>query len=699
MSDQHFAPGWTGYDKRVQVQTYDVTRFLRQGRNVIAATLADGWYTGFLGWDGKRNHYGGYPLRFRASLKVLDGSETTLVTDASWKAAHGPILFADFYRGEHHDARKAMPGWTSPNFDDTGWHAVDVADENRNLVGTAGAEVRVSQEIKPRQISNPQPGEYVFDMGQNMVGWVRLRVRGPAGTTITLRHAEMLKPDGTLYTENLRTADSVDRYILSGRGWEVWEPQFTFHGFRYVAMTGFPGRPNLNTITGRVAHSDIPQALEFSTDNPQLNQLQSNIDWGQRGNFLSVPTDCPQRDERLGWMGDAQVFVRTACMNRDVASFFTKWMGDVNTAQHVGAFPDVVPTMLGPGGAGAPAWGDAGVIVPWTLYECYGDTRLLQQSFSHMAAWVDRIAKMNPDFLWKQGRGSDYGDWLSINALTDKEVLATAFFAHSAHLVAQAASVLGKASEQAQYQRLFESIARAFLQAYVDASTGKIRGDTQTAYALALRFGLLPHDLQSKAGQHLVANIKARDNHLSTGFVGVSHLLPALSQVGRDDVAYALLTQTTFPSWLYSIQQGATTIWERWDGWTEDKGFQTPGLNSFNHYSFGAVGEWMYENIAGLSPLAPGWKRIRVRPVPGANLKRASATLQTPYGPLVSRWELNKGHFRLHVVIPANTTARVHVPGKVMKHTATSGAVQAQSDEGGTVFPVGSGAWEFTSTM
>lgn len=700
VGDQTFAPGFTNYHHRVQVQTYDVASLLKQGRNVITATLADGWYAGTLGWTGDRNSYGPYPLRLRARLDLLDGAKESLVTDAQWKVTHGPVSFADFYDGERYDARKELTGWERPGFKDDQWDAVDAAKLDKVLTSEPAAAVRVTQELKPQKVTNPRPGEYVFDMGQNMVGWVRLRVRGPAGTTVTLRHGEMLHPDGTLYTENLRDAESTDSYTLSGRGTEVWEPHFTFHGFRYVSLAGFPGRPTKDTIVGRVAHSDIPQTLKFSTDNQLLNQLQSNIDWGQRGNFLSVPTDCPQRDERLGWMGDAQVFARTACLNRDVAAFFTKWLRDVNAVQHEGSFTDIAPTMTPRSpGQGTPGWGDAGVIVPWTMYECYGDRRLLEDSFPHMTAWVDRLARANPDFLWKNKRGSDLGDWLAVRATTDKEVLATAFFGYSTRIASQAAAALGNTEAAERYKVLHANIGRAFTDSYVDKASGKIRGDTQTAYVLALRFGLVPDDLRSKVAQQLIKNLQAHDNHLSTGFIGVSHLLPALSQMGRDDLAYTVLLQTSFPSWLYSINQGATTIWERWDGWTPEKGFQNPAMNSFNHYSFGSVGEWMYENIAGLQPLSPGWKRIRVRPIPGRGLKRATGEMKTPYGTLVSRWTLENQKFNLHVQIPVNTTAEVHVPGKVLDAGVPKGAARGKEAAAGSVFEVGSGTWDFASSM
>jgi alpha-L-rhamnosidase len=687
VGEEYFAPGWTDYAKRVQVQTYDITPLLRKGRNAIVATLADGWYAGKLGWAANaEDPWAIYPLRFRARLFIEGDNSASIVTDSSWKASTGPVRLASLYNGEKYDARDEQIGIDRPGFDDSDWQPANAKALNHRLVATPGAAVRVTQELKPKSMTTPRPAVYVFDMGQNLVGWVRMTVRGPAGTQVTLRFAEMLNPDGTIYTENLRTAKATDAYTLSGRGVETWEPRFTFHGFRYVEITGFPGKPTKDTLLGRVAHSDIPSTLSFSTSSKLLNQLQSNIDWGQRGNFVSVPTDCPQRDERLGWMGDANIFVQTACMNRDVAAFFTKWIRDVNDGQNKGSYRDVAPSVPALRDIGAPAWGDAGVNVPMALYECYADRQLLEESFPHMEGWIDYILRNNPDLLWKNARGNDFGDWLSIGDESDKEVLGTAFFARSTDQVARAAAILGREIEVKKYTALAGRIRQAFVKAYVDSETGAIRSGTQTLYALALRFGLLPEKLAAKAGQQLIANIERHGTHLSTGFVGVSHLLPALSQVGRDDVAFSLLNQTSYPSWLYSVTQGATTIWERWNGWTRHDGFADPSMNSFNHYSFGSVGAWMYGNIAGLQPLAAGWKRIGVQPKPQGGIDHASAAMKTPYGKLVSTWSVKRGVFVLNVEIPVNTTADVSVPG--------------QSSRGNdAVFQVGSGKWTFSSRL
>jgi alpha-L-rhamnosidase len=695
-----FAPGWTDYAKRLQYQTYDVTSLLVEGENVLGAILGDGWFQGKIGWM-RRAHgvYGPGPTRLllRLDVEKADGGRLVVTSDESWKGAPGPILQSDFMDGETYDARLERPGWDRAGFDAGGWDAVDVIEDKapRKLVAQPDAGVRVTEELLPVSVKEPKPGVFVFDLAQNMVGWVRLRVSGPAGTAVTLRFAEMLNPDGTVYVANLRKAKCTDRYVLRGEGEEVWEPRFTFHGFRYVEVTGYPGRPGPGAVTGRVAHSAMPVHGSFSCSSKMLNKLQQNIVWGQRGNFLSIPTDCPQRDERLGWMGDAQIFVRTACFNMDAAAFFTKWCRDVVDAQNPdGAFADVAPRLSGvlPPDA-SPAWGDAGVICPWVVYLCTGDRQILQEHYPAFVKWVEHVRRANPDLLWTKRVGNNYGDWVAVGSNTDKGVLATAYFAQTTRLVSRIAKVLGKEEDARKYEELFGRIRAAFNKAYV-APDGKIKSHTQTCYLLALRFDLLPEGLRPAAVRYLVEDIRAHGTHLTTGFLGVGHLLPALSEAGQWDVAYRLLLNETFPSWGYSIKHGATTIWERWDGWTAEKGFQDPGMNSFNHYSFGSVGEWMYAHIAGidLDPENPGYKRVLVRPRPGGGLTFAKGELQTPYGRVATEWRIEAKQFRLKVVIPPNATAVVTLPYARNAREggrALSGAVQE----------IGSGAYEFSADV
>ncbi|BDI31194.1 hypothetical protein CCAX7_32450 [Capsulimonas corticalis] len=574
------------------------------------------------------------------------------------------------------------------------------------MVGQHGPPIRVTEHIKPIGMTEPAPGVYIVDLGQNMVGWTRLKVQAKAGTRIQLRFAEMLDPKGQVYTTNLRSAKSTDTYICKGGGVEVWEPHFTFHGFRYVEVTGYPGKPAMDAVTGCVIGSDTPKTGTFECSSPLVNQLQHNIVWGQRGNFISIPTDCPQRDERLGWMGDAQIFVRTATYNRDTAGFYEKWMQDVEDAQSSqGGFSDVSPRTVDDSD-GAPAWGDAGVIVPWTVYQAYGDKGIVEKHWAAMNRWMDYITSVNPGGLWMERRNNDFGDWLSINADTPKDVLATAYYAYDASLMARMARALGHTEEAAKYDALFAHIKDAFNTAFVSPD-GKIKGDTQTGYVLALRFQLLPDALRPMAATHLTDDIAAKNSHLSTGFVGVGYLCPTLTATGHNDVAYKLLQNDTFPSWGFSIRQGATTIWERWDGWTPDKGFQDPGMNSFNHYSLGSVGQWLYQDVAGIDtdPDQPGYKHILMHPHPGPGLSHASATFDSIHGPITSAWKIDNGVFVWNVTVPANTTATAWIPaagadgvtesGK--KIDSASGVKFVREESGSAVYELQSGTYRFSA--
>ena len=706
VGDHVLAPDWTDYHKRVRYQAYDVTGLVQNGDNALAATLGNGWYSGHLG-NGGFQQYGTVPaLLAQLEITYHNGTVERVSTDATWKTHASPTVASDFMLGETYDARAELPGWDAPGYDDHAWTAAHVRDEKpRSLDSQVAPPVRQTAEKNPIALAEPAPGRWTYDLGQNMVGVVRLKVSAPAGTVVTIRHAEMLNPDGTVYTANLRGAPSTDTYTCRGGGEETWQPKFTFHGFRYVELTGLPAKPAADAVTGIVLGTDNPVAGSFTTSNPLVNQLVSNIEWGERGNYLSVPTDCPQRDERLGWMGDAEVFVRTGTDVADIDAFFTKWLVDVDDAQTpAGAFTSVSPDRGA--GAGAPAWGDAGVICPWTIYEAYGDRRLLEANLSAMIKWVEWCRQHSTNGLRDNAkeRGGDYGDWLSIHADTPKDVIGTAYYAYSTHLVARACRALGRDEESAKYDALFQDIRAAFDHAYVDGD-GRIKGNTQCDYAMALKFELLPDELRPKAVQYLADDIAAKGNHLSTGFVGVSYLLPVLTAGGRLDVAYALLNQDTFPSWLFSVKQGATTIWERWDGWTPDKGFQDAGMNSFNHYSLGSCGEWLYDTVAGIGwdPAAPGYKHLVIRPRPGGGLTMAKAGLKTVYGQVGSAWTLADGRFNYELTVPANTTATVTLPaadastvtadGKPL--TELSDAKLTAPQEGDVTFTLGSGSYQF----
>ncbi|MBN2505145.1 MAG: family 78 glycoside hydrolase catalytic domain [Verrucomicrobia bacterium] len=697
-----FNPGWTDYHQRVQYHVYDVTSLLRRGDNALGIVLGDGWYAGFVGLAG-RCRYGEQPLAMaQLEVELADGSQQTIVTDGSWKAATGPLRHSDLLMGECYDARLERPGWNRPGFDDTAWQPASVVSKHVRRVAAPDAPVRKTRELRPVSVAEPKPGRFVFDLGQNLVGRVRLKARGRAGDEITLRFGEMTHPDGTLYVENLREARCTDTYVLRGGGTEVYEPRFTFHGFRYVELTGCRGRPGRDAITALVLHSDMPIAGVFECSNPLVNRLQANILWGQRGNFLSIPTDCPQRDERLGWTGDAQVFLRTATYQMDVAAFFTKWCQDVADAQRPdGAFTDVAPFVAA--ASGTAAWGDAGVLCPWTLYRVYGDRQLLERHYAAGQRWIAYLSNHSTNGLRPATR---YGDWLSIDADTPLDLLATAYFAHSAETMARIADVLNEPEAARRYQDLFRRIRAAFNAAYVGPD-GRIRGNTQTAYLMALEFDLLPPETRPRAVQHLVADLRARGDRLSTGFIGVGLLLPVLTRAGHVDLAYRLLTQDAFPSWLHSVKQGATTIWERWDGWTRERGFQTPWMNSFNHYSLGSVGRWLYESVAGIGMAEerPAFKRIVIRPHPGGGLRWARAEYQSMHGLISSRWEIRRGRFRLTVATPPNTRAAVHVPAGRLEAVRENGkpvrignGIREMSyEDGHAVFEVGSGRYEFSA--
>jgi alpha-L-rhamnosidase len=703
VSQDRFTPGWTDYSKRVYYRAYDVTKSLRYGANALGAILADGWFSGFVGYGQMRDHYGKNP-RFRAQLQIdyADGSSNVIATGPNWKASSGATRDADFLMGESFDAR-LVNNWDQPRFDDHQWSPVLTGAEVDPLLQAHPAPpVRQFALLYPRNIFQPRPGIYVVDLGQNFAGVARLKCSGPSGRKITLRFAERLNPDGTIYTVNLRSARATDTYICGGRGVETWEPRFTFHGFQYVEITGLPAQPSPDTITGVALSSDTTDASTFDCSDPMLNRLARNIYWTQRANFIDVPTDCPQRDERLGWTGDAQVYIRAATLNEDVQAFFTKWLVDVQDAQRAdGQFPMVAPLKVA-GDDGGPAWADAGVICPWTVYQVYGDKRILERHYDSMARFIDFCKNRSTADLLPPKRFHCFGDWLNINDDTPNTVICTAYFAHSTDLMARIAEVLGKTDDAVKYNDLFQRLKAAFNRAYV-ADDGRITGDSQTDYVLALSFGLLDADKQKLAAQRLVENIKKRDWHLSTGFIGTKSLMLTLSQIGRYDVASRLIHNDTFPSWGFSIKQGATSIWERWDGWTPNNGFQDPGMNSFAHYSFGAVYQWMVENIAGIRAALPAYDHIVIAPQPDDRLTYADTTYDSIHGPIETHWEKDGTTLRVKVSIPANTTATIRLPAKQEKDVREGGhrASRApgiqflQMDAGVAVFEVASGSYDF----
>ncbi len=710
VSDDFFSPGWTDYKKRVYYRTYDVTGLVRRGENAIGAMLADGWFSGYLGYQGARDLYGKWP-RFRAQLHLefSDGTGTEIATGPDWKATTGPLLAADFLKGETYDARLERVGWDDPGCDDSTWdYVVAGAKELQPLVQAhPGPPVREIQEFKPQRITQPVPGVYVLDLGQNFAGVPRLKLKGRPGQKITLRFAERLNPDGTIYTANLRTARSTDTYICKGKGLEVWQPRFTFHGFQYIEVTGLGEKPGDDTVVGIALSSDTPIVGSFDCSDPMLNRLHRNIYWTQRGNFIEIPTDCPQRDERLGWTGDAQVYLRAAALNTDVHAFFTKWLVDLDEdgQRADGQFPCVAPVVVA-GPDGGPAWADAGVLCPWTVYSMYADRRVLEKHYGAMTRFIEFCrARSTPDLL-PPAKFHCFGDWLSIKADTPKEVIYTAYFAYSTLLTARAAEVLGKSDDAATYNSLFEQIRAAFNRAYV-APDGRIKGNTQAGYVLALAFDLVQGEAAKQAAEYLVEDIKQRGWHLSTGFVGTKDLMPVLSKIGRTDVAFRLLHQDTFPSWGFSIKHGATSIWERWDGWTPEKGFQDPGMNSFAHYSFGAVYQWMVDNIGGILRAAPGYKQILIAPQVDDQLTAAAVSYRSIHGLIATQWKRQGNQFLLEVTIPANTTAILALPAASEAAIRESGRPLGQAeairvvrqDSNRMYLSVGSGTYSFAAAQ
>ena len=714
MGNAYLTPGWTSYNKRLQYQAYDVTGLLQKGANVLTVSLGSGWYRGFLAWGGNKNVYGKkLGLLLQINIEYTDGTKQTIVSDGSWKSAVGAIKSAEIYDGEIYDARDAKEGWEKPGYDDSKWTPVNEAEyANQNLIATRNELIVKHEVFKPVRILTTPKGEKVIDFGQNLVGWVVLKAKGHAGDSIIVSHAEILDKAGNFYTDNLRAAKARDIYILKGGEQEVFEPHFTFHGFQYIRIEGYPGDLKPEDFTAVALYSDMKKTGSFTSSNQLINQLQHNIQWGQRGNFLDVPTDCPQRDERLGWTGDAQVFSRTATFNMGVDNFFSKWLQDVAADQQPnGSVPFVVPNVLGPGAGGSTGWADVSTIIPWNLYLAYGDKQVLEQQYGSMKAWVDYMKSKSINDLWNTG--FHFGDWLFYrpdddndgrSAVTDKYLIAQCFYANSTQLLIKAAAVLGKTDDVSAYSALLQKIKEAFTKEYMTPN-GRLVSGTQTAYVLALNFDMLPESLRSQAAMRLADNVKDYGYHLTTGFLGTPYLCHVLSRFGYTDIAYKLLLQETYPSWLYPVKMGATTIWERWDGEKPDSSFQTPGMNSFNHYSYGAIGDWMYRVVAGLDTYedGPGYKHISIIPHAGGGLTMAAADLETHYGKISSHWKMENGRLILDVEIPVNTQATILIPATATQKVTESGISLADvkdlrvspADKGTVHVDAGSGKYHF----
>lgn len=660
VGEDYFAPGWTNYKQRIQYQTYDVTAVL-QRENKLDIIVGNGWYKGILGFTNQPNNYGDkVATLLELHIWYEDGTREIVRTDHQWNCTTGQIRASEFYLGETIDTTYESP---DPQ-------PVQILDlDYARLIAQESEPVRITKRIKPVELIRTPQGEVVLDFGQNMSGIVEVRVNGRPGQRIVLRHAEVLDKDGNLYTENLREAKSIDTYICRG-GEQVLLPHFTFHGFRYIAVEGMGDELNSDDFTACVLHTDMEHTGKFYCSNQLVNRLQSNIEWGQRSNFLDIPTDCPQRDERLGWTGDAQVFGKTAAFNFNTALFFRKWLRDLaseQTMEH--GVPHVIPNILGDQD-GVAAWSDAATIIPWTIYNEYGDARLLREQYQSMKNWVEYIrARETENHLWQSG--FQYGDWLALDkevgegrtGATDIYMVATAFYAYSTKLVYSAAQILGYEDDYTEYQRLYQGIKEGFNKEFI-TQTGRMVSETQTGCILALYFDLAKDEYRERILHSLAASLSSHKYHLTTGFVGTPYICHVLTQNGRHDLAGKLLLQEDLPSWLYAVKMGATTIWERWDSMKPDGSFDESGMNSFNHYAYGSIGDWMYQRLAGIQLAKPAYKHSILAPQLTQGLTNVTAAIETMYGKLACSWQCKDGEITVEVTVPANATATLYLPEK-----------------------------------
>lgn len=668
------APGWTEYPKSIQYQYHDLTKYINQGENVIGAIVGDGWYSSNLSGLGRGRYGTAVAFMMNLTIEYEDGSVDTVVTDESWNSNSGAVVYSDNQNGEYYDANLDPEGWSCPGYDDSAWHRT-VKVRNTNAASTRfkaslGPQVREMLTLDPVSIDLAD-GKYIVDMGQNMVGYASIRLDCPKGTVITVRHGEMLNdanegergsdgPRGSLYTANLRTALQKDVYICKGKD-DVYEPRFTFHGFRYLEISGLDKAPAIEDIKGHVLYSACQPAGYLETSNEMVNKLFSNVLWGQRGNFVSLPTDCPQRDERLGWTGDAEVFCKSACYNMDCHSFYIKYLEDLFEAQKPdGAITDIAPMIKWDNGNdlvgnGNAAWGDAAFVIPYTLYCMYGDKLTVKKHYNDMKRYFEYLDSTTVNYIRPY---FGYGDWLSVDDFTPHDVLTTAFFAYDAILMNQMAKILGNKDDEKYYKEMFAKIKAAWQDKFLEPD-GKIKGDTQTCYLMALKFGLVCGNKKKQAEKHLVRKIEEKNNHLSTGFVGVSYLLPILCDIGRADLAYTLLLNDTYPSWGYSIKNGATTVWERWNSYTLEQGFGDVGMNSFNHYSLGSCVEWMFSYMAGIKPKNAGFSTFEISPCFDKRLDYVKCSYNSIKGLIKSSWCKTETGYEIEITVPVNTTCYV----------------------------------------
>lgn len=725
VSSDVLAPGWTDFRQHVYYQTYDVTALLAPGGNALGALLAPGWYSTPLEWFQQPNNYGVTPPALRAQLRIeyADGSVEWVASDSNWQASTSPILSSEIYDGETQDARRIEPGWSTAGFAADGWHkTVSIAPTPVKILAQDFEPIRVEREVSAVSVTQPKPGVYVYDFGQNLAGIERLRVSGPAGTDVRVRFAEIINDDGTIYTDNLRTAKATDHFILAGKGEEEFVPQFTFHGFRYAEITGLPSAPGKSALTALVLHTAAPFTDQLATGSPLVNKLWSIIQWGQRSNFVGVPTDCPQRDERLGWAADAQVFWRAATYNMDLGAFSRKFAADLRGTQ-LGSpyFGIYAPGTSSPHSSGHGAgWSDAGVVIPWTAWLQTGDTLVIDENWGAMEKYLSAIEAANPDHLWKNDGGIPFGDWLSPEGETQYGLIASAYWAYDAELMRQMAHATGRSGDEQKYAAMFEKIRAAFEKTYVRPDglvLGADKGqpafggpapaavspdDTQTGYVLALHMNLLPDNLRAAAAQKLVDKIQANHGLLATGFLGTPYLLEELTKSGHTDRAFQVLLNTRYPSWGYLIEHGATTMWERWNG---DQMKDKPGMNSYNHYAYGAVGDWIARYAAGVdaTPLDAGFHTVVLQPHFDARLGSLDFNYESSYGPIHSAWTVKAGTAKWRITLPANTTGWLPMGEAEAARWAVAGKPLAQSKlarratrNGQTGFELAAGEYDFT---
>jgi alpha-L-rhamnosidase len=729
VGDDVLAPGWTDYREHVFYQTYDVTSQLATGNNAIGALLAPGWYETSIEWYQQPNNYGDTPPALRAQLRIehTDGSVEWVATDANWQVSTSSILHSEIYDGESQDARLSQPGWNTADFNAGGWKpALAIPPNTMKIEAQDYPPIRVERTLEARSVKSPKPGVYVYDFGQNFAGVERLRVEGPSGTDVRLRFAEIVNEDGTLYTENLRTAKATDHFILSGKGAEEFTPQFTYHGFRYVEVTGLPTAPGKDAVTGIVFHTDAPFTAKLATGSAMINKLWSNIQWGQRSNFMSVPTDCPQRDERLGWTGDAEVFWRAASYNMDLSAFSRKFAGDLRGTQAGTPFFGIyAPGTAQSAPASAAGWSDSGVIIPWTSWLQTGDTSVIEENWAAMDKYLAAIESANPDGLWKKDSGIPFGDWLSPEGRTDFVLVATAYWAYDVTLMRQMAHATNRSAEEDKYALLFEKIRAAFQKQFVhedgfiagadnspspfgainNPNAKSAGGDTQTGYVLALHMNLVPENLRAATANNLAAKIEANHGLLGTGFLGTPYLLEELTKTGHADLAYKLLFNNSYPSWGYLVEHGATTMWERWNG---DQMKSDPSMNSYNHYAYGAVADFIYRYAAGVdaTPLDAGFHTVLLHPNFDTQLGSVAFDYTSSYGAIHSDWTVKGTAAEWHVILPANTTGWLSMnPAETAKYKlegvplAESKLAKAEIRDGQSGFALAAGSYSFTVSM